>query len=78
LTQPITPSETTPESIGSPDPSINIDNSEDSPPLEKPTEVSESRVILMPRLDPPEELTTREETSLESRDIDVNTYLNVY
>ncbi len=59
------------ELTGSATHNIREEKPEESPQLVKPTEVSESRVILTLKLDHQEEPTTREEIWLELRTIDL-------
>lgn len=65
-----TPSGTTAESTGSATPSTSTGNSEDSPGPENRPEDSMSRDTGTPRLDPPRELTTREEIKFLYSDTD--------
>lgn len=58
------------ESTGLLDLNINTENLEDWLQLANQAEVLELKATLMPRLDPLEEPTTREETKLNSEDSD--------
>jgi hypothetical protein len=68
-------SETIPESTGLLNPTKNTESSVEPPPLESQAEVSELKVILIPRPDLLAEPTTREETASSSEDTD-DLYLN--